>query len=53
MTVKYLERMKSGNAVVSVMARCGLTMRCTRHLTLPALRFRSRRPASSAGELRR
>ena len=53
MTVKYLERLKSGNAVVSAVARCGLTMRCTRHLTQPALRCRSRRSPSSAGELRR
>ena len=34
-------------------AHSHITNRCTRHLTLSALRCRSRWPASSAGELRR
>ena len=42
-----------GNSGPWVDANCRLTMRCTRHLTQPALRCRSSWSASSASELKR
>ncbi len=42
------ERPLSGKAAIGLSARCSLTMRCTRHLTQPALRCRSGWSASSA-----
>lgn len=43
---------KEDPVVVSFGVWCGLTMRCTRHLTQPAFGCRYRRSASIAGERR-
>jgi aspartyl-tRNA(Asn)/glutamyl-tRNA(Gln) amidotransferase subunit A len=53
MLLRRSERWHWAKAAIRPVARRGLALRCTRHLTLPALRCRSRRAASSTCELGR